>query len=286
MKTCILCNNSAGWFPKKSYSGYLCKDCLSLIPLNVCLSTADTDFLKGVTEKAKERKERFKCTAFYGTLFIDGVHNMFCISKRQSDRRQQGRCSSRNKVVDMISTTKSDRRQSKGEPLSFGDVYYITELKEVGLFCTNVRNIGSRVPKIICDVKIRVKTDETFTEYVIANNEPCSFKTVKDGVEWNEPAKLSMFRSLFNQMIENEVCGAWERLEEARAMEKALSQIPRSERWARGIFFFGEDEEITTEALKKRRDMLVKLFHPDVDSAFASNEIMVLINEAYQSLKK
>lgn len=258
MKTCVLCGNKAGWFPKKSYSGCVCKDCLSLIPQGTQLSSADTDFLKTIIDKTTERKKRFKCTAFYGALFIDEVNNMFCISKRQ-----QG-----------------------GVPLRFGDIYYITELKEVGLYCTNVKNVSSRVPRIVCDVKIRVKTDDAFMEYLIVSGETCSFKRTEDGIEWYEPAKLSMFRNLFNQMIENEVFGAWRKLEAIRKMEAELSEIHRFERWARGVFFFREDDEVTNEAIKKRRNMLVKLFHPDVGFEFASEEIMAQINEAFQLLTK
>lgn len=258
MKTCVLCGEKAGLFSPKSYSGRLCKSCLSLIPSSVQLSSADTDFLKSVTERTRKRKRKFECTAFYGSLFIDSVHNMFCISKRSR----------------------------KGEPLSFGDIYYISELTEIGLFCTNVKNIGSRVPKIVCDVKLRVKTEDAFAEYLIASNETCSFKNVKDGIEWDEPAKLSIFRSLFNQMIENEIYGIWERLEEARAAEVTMSRIPRREQWARGVFFFREDEKITDEALKKRRNTLTKLLHPDLNPSLSTNDIMAQINEAYQSLQR
>lgn len=258
MKTCVLCGNKAGLFPKRSYSGCLCKDCLSLIPRGTQLSSADADFLKTIIEKTAERKKKFECTAFYGTLFIDGIHNMFCISKRRRN----------------------------GEPLCFGDTYYITELKEIGLFCTNVRNVGSRIPKIICDVKIRVKTDDAFFESVVVSSETCSFKRAEDGIEWYEPAKLSMFRSLFNQMIENEVFEAWQKLEAIRKMTEELSKTPRSESWARGVFFFNEKEEITNEALKKRRNMLVRLFHPDLGSETASDEVMSQINEAFQKLSK
>lgn len=258
MKICVLCGSKAGLFPKKSYSGCLCKDCLSLIPSSIQLSSADADFLKTIIEKTTERKKRFECTAFYGTLFIDGIHNMFCISKQQRG----------------------------GVPLQFGDIYYITELKEVGLYCTNVRNVGSRIPRIVCDVKIRVKTDNAFAEFLIIRGESCSFKKTGDGIEWYEPAKLSMFRSLFNQMIENEVFGAWRKLEDVKKIEAELSQMHHSESWARGVFFFRDNDEVTNDELKKRRNMLVKLFHPDVGSESASDAIMTQINEAFHLLIK
>lgn len=256
METCVLCGNKTGLFAKKSYNGRLCNDCLSLIPSNIQLSSADADYLKTVVEKTVKKKKKFDCTAFYGSLFLDGVHNMFCISKRQQN----------------------------GQPLRFGDTYCVTELKEVGLYCTNVRNIGARYPKIICDVKIKVTTEDKFAEYLIIGGEKCTFETIEGGVEWQEPAKLSMFRSLFNQMIENEVFSAYRKLEAIKEMEREASEIKRSERWARGIFFFREDDEITDEVLKKRRNMLVKLFHPDIGSASANDVIMTQINEAYQSL--
>lgn len=43
MKNCVLCGNKAGWFSKKSYNGYVCKECVSLIRRNMLVKLFQPD---------------------------------------------------------------------------------------------------------------------------------------------------------------------------------------------------------------------------------------------------
>lgn len=259
MGKCVLCGRKTGIFAKKTYEGRVCKECLSYIPRNVRLSSADTEYLKKLNDKNRKKGEVFNSTASYGTLFIDSVHNMLCVSrKRRGD-----------------------------EPTEFGDIYYVTELREIGLYCTDVRNIGTNSNRIICNVKIRIKTDEVCGELLVVSNESCPFHYAGNSqIEWSEPSKLSMFRSLFNQMIDNEVFGLLRKLESIQEMQAAISEAEKNEQWAKGVFFFRESEDVPQDVLKKRRNALVKVFHPDLGQELADNDITAQINEAYKALIK
>lgn len=259
MGKCVLCGRKTGMFAKRTYEGCICKECLSYIPRSVRLSSADTDYLRNVHDKNLKKMERFSSTASYGALFMDSVHNMFCVS----------------------------RKRWGDEPTEFGDIYCVTELREIGLYCTDVRNIGTNSNRIVCNVKIRIKTDEVCRELLVASNERCTFHYVGNSqIEWSEPSKLSVFRSMFNQMIDNEVFGLLKKLEAVQEMKAAISEAERNEQWAKGVFFFRESEDVLQDALKKRRNALVKIFHPDLGQEFADNEITAQINEAYKMLMK
>lgn len=259
MGKCVLCGKKTGIFAKKVSDGNLCGECLAYMPKSLRLSSANTEYIKGIYNRNARKKKCFCSTASYGSLFIDSVHNMFCVS----------------------------RKRSGNEPLEFGEIYYVSELREAGLYCTDARNIGTNSNRVVCNVKIKIKTDEVCREFLVASNERCTFRYVGNSqIEWNEPSKLSVFRSMFNQMIDNEVFGLWKKLESIQKMKAAISDAEKSEQWAKGVFFFRESEDVPQDALKKRRNALVKVFHPDLGQEFADNEITAQINEAYKMLTK
>lgn len=149
-KECCLCRRSIVLLCKKNADGYICNKCKKYIPSKINLKYADTEYLKSIYEENKKRSKTFSCTASYGSLFIDGKNNMFCISNRQANRL----------------------------PLCFGDIYYVSELSCVGLYCTNARFVNNRV---LCDIKFSFTTENTSSETTIARgqNVLLKFKVTK-----------------------------------------------------------------------------------------------------------
>lgn len=217
------------------------------------LRAASKDYLTGLYKINQRKREYFTCTASYGNLYIDSVHGMFCIS----------------------------RRSKNSMPMDFGDLYAIEELTEAALYCTNIRNIGTRYNQIVCDVKMRIRTKAGCVEYLIRSKEHCTYRrSMHDSrvLECDEPATLVMFRRIFNQMIENVRSGILRKLEEIQQAKAAIRELDKKTEWAKGVLML--DDDYTLEAAKRNRNILIKTFHPDVfgekGTAFAEK-----INRAY-----
>lgn len=251
MKTCVVCKENAGSFSHKTYNGVICKNCEKYLPINISLKDCDSDYLIELIAQKKEKAKDFSCTASYGALYIDSVHSMLCISMKRS----------------------------KDAPASLGDVFSIKEIKEMGLYCSDVKNIGGKIPKLVCNVKFRIVTDDAKAEYVVFQNEHCSFTKTKTGdIHWKEPEKLSMFRNMINQMIENITFGFKAKLEAMHRFKDAGS----SKQWAKGVLFL-PDKELNEAEIKSRYKSLMRMFHPDINPQ-ASEEFAQLLNEAYKIL--
>lgn len=256
MKKCILCEGKAEALAKKCSEGVICKNCLSFIPSSVILSQANTDFLKKVHDENMEKSKEFETTASFLGLYIDGIHGLFCYSKKGS-------------------------RES---PSEFKDIYRIKELTEVGLYCTNVKNIGTNSNNVVCDIKFKFKTKDISADYTLAVRKRCSYKIVDNQLRWNEPGELTMFRNMFNQMIDNEILGTLDKLKKIQELNALVSQEEKKGDWAKGVLFIGLDEECSSDLIKAKRNELVKIFHPDRNSEFANTETAAMINDAYKVL--
>lgn len=255
-KECCLCRRSIVLLCKKNADGYICNKCQKYIPSKINLKYADTEYLKSLYEENKKRSKTFSCTASYGSLFIDGKNNMFCISNRQANRL----------------------------PLCFGDIYYVSELSCVGLYCTNARFVNNRV---LCDIKFSFTTENTSSETTIARGQKCSFKIQGDKVAWNEPPVFCVFREMFKQMIDNEYFGLNKKLQSIQKMKYEITHTENNYDWAKGIMFFDTEDEPSSAELKKHRNTLVKAFHPDLNDALHEEEnaqITARINKAYEIL--
>ena len=146
------------------------------------LSSASPELIKEYITTNKDKAKEFECTASYGNLYIDSMHNMFCISRKQN---------------------------SGGGPAEFGYIWYIYDCEETGIFCSDIKNIGKDSNFVVCSVILRVKERGKIpSDFVVVKQENCTFKPSKKDssvLECKEPEKLSMFRFMFNQMVENEI---------------------------------------------------------------------------------
>lgn len=154
MKECVACKQDAGLLAKKTYNGYLCKTCRSYLPMRIDLKSCDTDYLLGLIEAAKAKATVFTATYSYGEMYLDSVHGMFCFSKGEKN----------------------------GEPTDRGDIFSINELLETGIYCTDVKNVGTNTNRVVCDIKAKVKTEKICMEYSLVKNEPCKCKPTSNGM--------------------------------------------------------------------------------------------------------
>ena len=252
---CAMCKKNAGIFASRLADGYICKECKRFLPYGLHFKSMESFYIRDMYEKNKEKAEHFDATSNLGDLYLDSIHNMFCISKKQIN----------------------------GNPTNFGNIFHILELTGIGLVCSNVRNTaltgGATRDNIICDIKFIVKTKEVSADYIIKQSVRCSFSYNGNKIEWNEPGEIEVFRKLLAQMLDN-ICGELtNKVEEMRSLK---DKLPDSEKWARGILYLPEKEPLTQEELKKSRNRLIKLFHPD--NGFDDSSYSELINRAYKIL--
>lgn len=255
MKQCVVCHKES----KRAfriYNGFICPECRKYIPEKVNVKSSNADYLKELCEKRREIADLFEPTAYIGSLYLDNVHCMICYSKHGW----------------------------KGTPLSLGDVYKITELKEISLHLANVKNIGSRIPRIVCDIKLKIKTADIDTEYVVARGKKCRVQEIENGnINFSEPADVAIIREMLRQMFDDVFAGLERKLEDILKY-KELSDNLKDTRWAKGILFL-DDEEYTAEEVKMQYRKLCKIFHPDLNPDLP-DDYMQMLNKAYAILTK
>ena len=259
MKICSVCEKQLGLKAHKTCDGFICDDCLKYIPYRVKLREADEKYLKKLCAQGKERAADFETTAYLGDLYLDSVHGMFCYSPKGKN----------------------------GTPLSLGDVYRITELKEIGLYATNIRNIGSSKPKVICDIKLTVATDSIRQDYKIAGNKNCLITKNGEGeLTCTEPADVTMIRSMLNQMIDDLRTGMMKQLSDIMRMQEIAENKPKylkDKEWALGVLFLA-NRDYSEDEIKAQYRKLSRMFHPDVNPEI-SGEYMETLNKAYSILR-
>lgn len=263
MKECILCKEAAGRFAHKAYNGMVCRKCRKYLPMSIYLKGSDTDFLMPLYLKNKRFAEQFTATSRYGELFLDSVHGLFCFSRKS---------------------------QIDGEPSYYGDIFSVTELTEVGIYMDDVKNVGQNTNRITCNVLMLVKTKDIHMKYLVTSGETCKFTKVSGNkLDITEPERLTLFRNLFYQMIDDSLGQLLKKLEDIRRLKAYTDELENTPQacelnWARGVLFL-EKEECSPDAVKQRYRELMRLFHPDLhpelDDAYAQK-----LNKAYEILKK
>ena len=255
MKQCAICHKDS----KKVFrvrDGFICSECRKYIPEKINLKNTYSESLRKLYEKRKDIADTFDATAYIGNLYLDNVHCMLCYSKDGH----------------------------KGTPLSLGDVYTVTELKEISLHLANVKNIGRRTPRIICDVKLKIKTADIDAEYIVARKKRCKVQEIENGkINFSEPMDVAVIREMLRQMFEDTFMGLDRKLKDILKY-KELAENLKDTRWAKGILFLA-DREYTAEEVKAQYRKLCKIFHPDMNPDLP-DDYMQMLNKAYAILTK
>lgn len=243
---CIICKNKMFLPAKKITEGGICKKC----------SDSLTDFvnLKYITKEDAEKiieynqKLNFDCTSNLGTLGIDSYNYTFCIEKQKN---------------------------------KFNNVFSITDLTEVGLFCDNARASGRYGTDVYVDFAFRfvakINNIQIDQKEIIKRNVLCDYKQIGNEAEITIPNILIMFKEMFNQMVEDKNKEIDKKIAGLKRVAINEREIIKSE----GILFL--DDDYNKEDIKKHRNILLKALHSDnsnIDDIYA-----VKINKAYELLK-
>ena len=220
MSECIICGKPTGFFDKRNAEGYICKECADCIPSVIDCTACGTEKLKYFRDKNMQKRKLFEPTASFGTLYLDSIHKMFCISPSHK----------------------------KDMPTKLCDLFFVSEIEEIALYCANpVCKGDGRSISVTCDAELYVRTHDLHIKTIISHNEKCSYKLL-DGhkVEWKEAARIAMFRSMFNQMVEDE----------NNAMLKEINAVRNSKMivWAEGVLML--KNPYTADELKQHYEFL------------------------------
>lgn len=245
---CDLCGSPVSFMSQKRIkNGALCKECTKKIPKLLKVIEYDAESLKQILQY-KECLSSFSETASYGKLRLDEMHGLLAIS---------------------------DKVTEDGSLIDSNDVFRCIDLEEFSLYCTDPHAQGNTV---YCDIELSILMQNPYMKgkIKIKTNVKCSSR-VKDSsrLEWSEPAELSMFRNMVNQMYVNEF-EKWKKYRGNNFVTKAEIELFQAE----SLFMLEDGYSI--EDVKKRRKLLMKAFHPDEnnDTAFEAKKI----NESYQIL--
>ena len=257
MADCILCGKKANLLAKKCHDGHICSDCGRFLSPNIAYSSATKEYLEKIKKENEELPKEFDYTNNYGWLYIDVVHGMFLISR------------------------KADK---DGEPMEFGEIFRVEDLTGVGLYISEIKNIGTNgKDRIVCDIAFKMQTEDRSLEYKIARQKKCDFKYEGTKINWQEPGDFQVFRNTFDEMLK----GTWifwkDKFDQMQEMRGDVSKGATNESWAKGVLFIDNKKEATEELVKSRRNLLVKIFHPD-NAKTGNAEIMRQITEAYDRL--
>lgn len=248
--SCIICEKPAGIGSTRLQNGRVCKDCTSKLP---SIMLRGRPYLQEYTLKyamdyVSKNMEKFQATASYGKLHIDEIHGLFAVS---------------------------DALNKENKPKSGNNIFSVYDLGDVGLCCNSPRFSRGNV---FADIEFTcsIENPRVLFKVVIKRNAKCvSKRSGFNDIDWNEPSDLSMFRTLFNNMLS----GAFERIANLLC-GKTIYEFELEK--ARALFML--DENYTNDNLKKARRLLMKAYHPDVAGEDVTREAQI-INDSYNLLR-
>lgn len=254
MAQCMMCGKQMSMFNQiRLADGYICKSCSEKLP-PVLKSKIGGYSLRTVETILRYSEnplfQKFNETAKYGKLHIDEMHGLFLVSENSEK------------------ITEQDKKS----------IFYVLDLSNVGLYCTNPRLFRGSVA---VDIKYDCEFEPLGFNFSIDIKQQvfCASKKIQGGtrLEWDEPGDFSMFRNIFNQMIRNESDKFNKRYQSVFMTKSELDVFK-----ARCLFMFEDGEAFTSADLKTRRNSLMKTFHTDVSAnpALCAQRI----NEAYRVL--
>lgn len=230
-------------------NGKICKECAAKIPECVLeLSSRWSSYtLEAIVQYEDSVYDNFEETASYGDLHIDTIHGLFAISKKMVDGRPAGR-----------------------------DVFSAFDLTEVGLYAKNPR-VDNHMVYVDVEFRFDIQSLGLHITKVIKKKVKCDTKRVdSEHVEWKEPGDMLVFIEMFNTMLS----GLWQKMN-AMLCGTTVHQLEIEK--ARALFMLSEN--YTMDDLKKARNLLMKVYHPDVAEEYGTTEASQIINNYFTLLK-
>ena len=222
---CMLCNKSIGLTRRRISNGYICGSCSRQYPDFIKVKMTEyTDLRLGLIKSYFEEnsKRKFEQTAAYGSLSIDEINGVFKVKENSGSY-----------IFDAIDMT------------------------EGNILCTNPKVNSSNI--VYADVEFYYKMESPHIELrvTINKNRRCQSKKVSgNSLEWQEPADLTMFRNMFNQMLEN----ARKKYDET-CRNTLICKADIDYFKAKSLFMVEDDYD--EEEIKIIRKKMMKIYHPD-----------------------
>lgn len=246
---CALCGRPVNLISRaKILDGDICGKCLAKLPKVFSagsLNNLNTEDIRNILFYNTEiNKMDFEVTASYGKLHIDESKGIFFISDKIAE----------NKPNDLTS------------------VFYVLDLEEASIYVNN--------PKVQKDNSVKVDAELScvfsgrlnhlaFKAKIDSGVKCYSKKIDKTHLDWFEPSDLSVFRNMFNQMIQNE---------QNKIQKQLNGYITREDvdRYkAKSVFLLGP--EYTKEELDCKKEKLLKAFADDFESIRKINYYYTLL---------
>lgn len=262
MRECVVCGGPATVFSRSCSDGPVCKTCMNRIPdvIKKKIGKYSGLTLKKIRDfQEKHRKDMektFEATSSYGLLHIDEIHGLFTICKKTE--LEDGRISTVEKSI----------------PSVFPALY----IRDYGI---TYRVVSSGEDKVTIEVSLMVEMeslDYSFTTPI--KTAYCYAERVDDEhISYREPSELSMFRSMFHQMIVTSVEKYNREINRKFITPKEFDLF-----CARQMFMLPED--FTMKELKAQRNRYLKVYHPDENTEKTDlSGYTQKINKAYRLLK-
>ncbi len=258
MANCVICGKPAALLDKQCLSGTVCKNCMSKLPEIITYKLKDyrAETLRAllIDENLKENAAIFSETASFGDLHIDENHGLFCICNNKKMKRGKVDPGYRG-VFDSVYVS------------DFGISLKPYDAQEAAVYCcVNFYCVIDR-PKISFNAPIK-------------NKAGCMAHRVdKEHITYKEPGDLTLIKNIFYEMRLKKI----KRFNDEFA-HHFLSKESIDRFVAQNIMMLSDD--YTRDELKKQRNRLLKVYHPDESKLDENMEFYTQkINNAYNLLR-
>lgn len=253
---CSFCNRKIPkLFSHKNESFSICNDCLSKLPFYFSKRISEYTYeeistiLNWESEKKNSLKQIFFTTSSYGNLHIDSIHHLFAIG--ETNDFEKGKPVSNDVIIVEIERLQNISFDVKVDRSS------IDEVKGSITMSCIINNPDITIQNIL------IKKNESITPTMVENN----------SVIFSLPPEV--------QLIWNEILEIREQLDKHSFL---LSGNQREIDMAMGLYMVKDG--FTLEQLKKQRNILMKAFHPDVDTSAGADERSQIVINAFNLLKQ
>ena len=253
---CSFCNKKiAKMFSHKGDSFSICNNCLSKLPFYFSKRISEYTYeeinaiLSWESEKKNGLKQIFFTTSSYGNLHVDSIHHLLAIGDMNDF--EKGKPISNDVLIVEIENLQNISFDVKVDKSSIDEVR-----GSITMSCI-INNPNITIQSIL------IKKNESITPSMVVN----------DSVVFSLPPEV--------QLIWNEILEVREQLDKHSFL---LSGNQREIDMAMGLYMVKDG--FTLDQLKKQRNLLMKVFHPDVDISEGADERSQIVINAFNLLKQ
>lgn len=252
---CSFCNKKiTSIFSHRTGSFCICNNCMSELPFYFTKHIENYSYEEILSiihwekEKKNGLKQIFFTTSSYGYLHIDSLHHLIAIGK--TNDFEKGKPINNDVLIVEIKNLSN---------VSFDVDVDRSSIEEIN--GSILMSIGITNPEITLQ-NVLIKKSETITPTMV-NENSVTFSLPPDvELMWNEIYEIK------EQLINHNFLLSGNQREIDRAM---------------GLYMV--EDGFTLDQLKKQRNVLMKVFHPDIDTTEGADERSQFVINAYELLK-